>query len=170
MNADAPGPDASQRIAKIVASALEHEVKGPDWPGDHHRRQSDRRLHDATVYYTVLRSPSTPAGSEARAALDRRAACCAPWSAGHRRPVHADAGIRRGHGARRRTADDELLAGHAKRTRKWLLANGASHAASPTRKAARSGRGRRGVGDPLASSLRTSTSRTIAWSTRVESR
>ena len=96
----------SKRIATIVASAIEFEIKDPPLAfvtvtdtkvtGD---------LHDATVYYTVRGKTlqDEPDYAGAAAALERRQGHAAHQGRrSHGRAIHADAGVRPRQGARYR--------------------------------------------------------------------
>ena len=136
--ADAPrARKLAKRIAQIVASALEHEVKDPRLARvtiTDVKVTAD--LHDATVYYTVLgdkldahaRLPGRRAGArvgEGCAADDGRA--------GHRRPVHADADVRQAdtvpEDAKR--IEDLLARAQAADAEVARIANGAKPAGDP---------------------------------------
>lgn len=73
----------AKRIAAIVASAIEYEIKDPGLAGvtiTDAKVTAD--LHDATVYYTVMGRTlhDEPNCAGAAAALERAKGCCAPRS------------------------------------------------------------------------------------------
>ena len=112
----------SKRIATIVASAIEYEIKDPPLAfvtvtdtkvtGD---------LHDATVYYTVRGNTldEEPDYAGAAAALERaKGMLRTKVGRGYRRAVHPDAGVRAGQGARHRAEDGGAAGSRPRRRRR----------------------------------------------------
>ena len=98
----------AKRIAQIVASAIEHEVKDPRLAMvtvTEARVTGD--LHDATVFYTVL-GPTVDAEPDAEGAAAALASATgvlrSDGRSAHRGAVHPDAELRRGTPSRRACA------------------------------------------------------------------
>ena len=122
----------SKRIATIVASAIEYEIKDPGLAGvtivD---TKVTGDLHDATVYYTVMGATldDEPDYAGAAAALERaKGVLRSKVGARHRRAVHSDADVRPRHGVRLRAADGGVAGPGARRGRRSGAGAGGSQA------------------------------------------
>lgn len=127
----------AKRIAAIVASAIEYEIKDPGLAGvtiTDAKVTAD--LHDATVYYTVMGRTlhDEPNCAGAAAALERAKGAAHQGRGGHRRSVHSHLDVHARHDLGQCAPDGRVAGPRSRRgCRSGAGRVGAKPAGRPTR-------------------------------------